>query len=378
MPSLTITTRTDEDGPRYVVRYRLGGRAYPLVHGGSFKTMKEAKARRDLVAGEIAAGRNPADTLRAMVEQPKRRTFARVGRGVPGEPRRHRRRDGEEHAAPPEADAADVQRPRPGHDHPGRRAGVDRAGSTLKPSSTRRYLATLRAVLDFAGVDPNPARDSRVRLPREERRSSTRRPRPTSTRSSPTSPKRWRLPLRVLEQTGMRVGELAALAWGDVDEQGSRFRIKARQDGRGPPLGRGARVADGRDRRDGARVRTARPSGPCSSASPPDVAKNVMARACKAAGIVAPAPARPAAPLREREDRRGRPGDDRRGAARTLAEEPDAGHVLARSARKRGIGRCPGVVSVWPGTAGTPRKPTARAKRPFTGRRVRSTCARDR
>src|SRR4029079_4003529 len=39
---------------------------------------------------------------------------------------------------------------------------------TLKPSSIRRYVATLRAVLDFAEIDPNPARDSRVKLPREE------------------------------------------------------------------------------------------------------------------------------------------------------------------------------------------------------------------
>jgi integrase len=36
-------------------------------------------------------------------------------------------------------------------------------------------------------------------------------------------PARWRLPLRVLAQTGMRVGELEALTWGDIDETGSRF-----------------------------------------------------------------------------------------------------------------------------------------------------------
>ena len=62
---IIITTRRTKDGPRYVVRYRLGGRAYPIVHAGSFRTLKEARARRDLVAGEIAAGRNPADALRA-------------------------------------------------------------------------------------------------------------------------------------------------------------------------------------------------------------------------------------------------------------------------------------------------------------------------
>jgi hypothetical protein len=62
MASALITTRQTKSGSRYVVRYRLGGRAYPLVHGGSFRTLKEARARRDVVAGEIAAGRNPADT----------------------------------------------------------------------------------------------------------------------------------------------------------------------------------------------------------------------------------------------------------------------------------------------------------------------------
>jgi integrase len=77
----------------------------------------------------------------------------------------------------------------------------------LKPSTTRLYLTTLRAVLDFAGVDPNPARDRRVRLPRQERVLVD----PPSGQDVETIictvPKRWRLPLRVLEQTGMRVGE---------------------------------------------------------------------------------------------------------------------------------------------------------------------------
>jgi hypothetical protein len=70
MPSLTITTRKVKDGPRYVVRYRLGGRAYPIVHAGSFRTQREAKARRDFVAGELAGGRNPAEALRALSAAP--------------------------------------------------------------------------------------------------------------------------------------------------------------------------------------------------------------------------------------------------------------------------------------------------------------------
>ena len=43
MASLTIVTREAKDGPRYFVRFRLGGRAYPIVHAGSFRTLKEAK-----------------------------------------------------------------------------------------------------------------------------------------------------------------------------------------------------------------------------------------------------------------------------------------------------------------------------------------------
>jgi hypothetical protein len=42
MPSLVVVTRHSKDGPRYIVRYRLGGRAYPVVHAGSFRTLKEA------------------------------------------------------------------------------------------------------------------------------------------------------------------------------------------------------------------------------------------------------------------------------------------------------------------------------------------------
>jgi integrase len=38
----------------------------------------------------------------------------------------------------------------------------------------------------------------------------------------------------VLDATGMRVGELEAFAWGDVDERRGRWRVRIRcQDGRG-------------------------------------------------------------------------------------------------------------------------------------------------
>jgi hypothetical protein len=66
MASASITRRRTRSGPRYVVRYRLGGRAYPIRHAGSFTREREARARRDFVAGELSAGRDPAEALRVL------------------------------------------------------------------------------------------------------------------------------------------------------------------------------------------------------------------------------------------------------------------------------------------------------------------------
>jgi hypothetical protein len=72
MPSAFIVTRKTSRGRRFVVRYRLGGRTWPVVHGGSFRTKKEADARRDLIAGALAVGKNPHDVLRIEPKAPIR------------------------------------------------------------------------------------------------------------------------------------------------------------------------------------------------------------------------------------------------------------------------------------------------------------------
>lgn len=51
--------RATKSGKRWRVRYRLGGSDTPLLFGGSFKTKKEAQARRDVIAGHLAALRVP-------------------------------------------------------------------------------------------------------------------------------------------------------------------------------------------------------------------------------------------------------------------------------------------------------------------------------
>jgi integrase len=282
MASLTITTRRAKDGPRYVVRYRLGGRAYPIVHGGSFRTLKEAKARRDFVGGEIAAGRNPADALKALVERPPARTFEqwadayRTSRvDIASETTKNLSSHLKAMTAFNDRDPASITP-----------ADVQEwiGGLTLKPSSVRRYVATLRSVLDFANVDPNPARDSRVRLPREGQTVVDPPSAADVETIIATVPKRWRLALRTLAETGMRVGEAHDLEWGDVDEAGTRFRVKAGKTAAARrwvavPRDVMTAVAETCPREDRTPERRVFPG------FTPDVAKNVMARACKTAGI---------------------------------------------------------------------------------------------
>jgi integrase len=286
MPSASITARkTKAGGRRYAVRFRLGGRAYPVEHGGSFPTMREARIRRDLIAGELAAGRNPKDLLRSLTAQPTPRTFAqwaesyRESRADIGDETRKNMASHLKRLLPEfgERDPATIT-PSSVQEWVGAQMG------DLKPSSLSRYLNTLRQVLDFAAIEPNPARDRRVKLPRIE--AATVEP-PSAAHVDAIlaySPPRWKLALRTLEQTGMRVGELRDLEWRDVDMAESRFRIRQ---GKTATARRWVTVP-------GSLMAEISGTCPPDDRTPerrvfqgfsPDVAKNVMARACKAAGI---------------------------------------------------------------------------------------------
>jgi integrase len=66
-----------------------------------------------------------------------------------------------------------------------------------------------------------------VKLPREEKRHLEP---PTAEHVKAVvrlPPKQYRLPTLVLDATGMRLGELEASTWGDVDEPWQRWRISA-------------------------------------------------------------------------------------------------------------------------------------------------------
>jgi hypothetical protein len=175
MASVFITRRKTRSGPRHVVRYRLGGRTYPIVHGGSFKKLREAQERQRLIGGELAAGRNPQQLLDAMLTPPEpvrvdvlrdlgpRYLTSRVDLDAKTE-KAHRSALERVYAwaggrDPHTLTFNDCQL------FVGTLIEGDADHKPLRASTARKYFNVLKLLLDFAGVEPNAARDSRVKLP---------------------------------------------------------------------------------------------------------------------------------------------------------------------------------------------------------------------
>jgi integrase len=223
-PSAFITTRNTGSGPRYVVRYRLGGRYTKLAHAGSFKTMRDARTRKDFVTAELAAGRDPALALRALETPTLIADFDTlfgqfidsridVGKKTISLYRNARSKlgalaDRDPHTLRP----ADFQT-------------WLAKNAELAPKTLRHYLGSMRQVLDFADIEPNPARSRKVKLPTRD-----------AAEVSPPSSAEWRaakgqlsprltLAARLIECDALRIGEAMQLTYGDVDFQAERIRI---------------------------------------------------------------------------------------------------------------------------------------------------------
>lgn len=214
-------------GERFRVEYRPGGREAPIRYAGTFSTKREAKLRRDYVAGELAALRlpdlrllapEPSPTLRSVAERwqasrvdvresTKVQHRTALGRVLP-----HLGERTVDSIMP--ADVAELV---------GALAAEGKARESIRKSVT-----ALAMVLDFAGVSPNPARDRvQVRLPREE----PEEPEPPS--AEHVEAVAWLLPapylvgLLVLDATGVRIGELEAARIGDLDESRRAWLVRA-------------------------------------------------------------------------------------------------------------------------------------------------------
>src|SRR5262249_41455178 len=140
------------------------------VHAGSFATQREARVRRDMVAGEIAAGRNPADLLSDLLNQAPERTLEEWGTAMVAS-----RLDVSEGRVQflnlalrtkinPRFGTRVPQQIRPSEVQ----EWIAELDATLAARSVQKYVQVFAQVLDFADVDPNPARHKSVKLPYAE------------------------------------------------------------------------------------------------------------------------------------------------------------------------------------------------------------------
>jgi integrase len=223
--SAWITKREASDGPRFRVMYRPGGREAPTRYGGTFKTRREALARKALVAGELAALRVP--DLR--FDQPAQQTFEQAARAWQAS-----RLDIADSTRDQHRIQLDKLLPLIGTRPIDALTAGDFADvvATLHAQGTaretiRKTLGAGAMVLDHAGVAPNPARDRSIRLPRSEPEEINP---PTAGHVEAVYhllPSRHRLALLWLDWSGARVSSVDLTTVGDYDEPRRRVRLRA-------------------------------------------------------------------------------------------------------------------------------------------------------
>jgi integrase len=226
-----IRTRpTKAGGVRHRVEYRLGGREAPTLFGGSFATKREASIRKAWILTEIAAGRAPnlnlvatdAPRIPTLAEAAKlwrasridvvegtqnvhRSAFNRIARVAPQLMRR--RLD--------EIDVDDMNE-----------LVVALAAVPYKRGTIKKTTGTIAQLLDHHEIEPNAARDKRVKLPRERK---AHVPPPLADhveRVAEVLPRHHVVPFLIIDECGPRVSELETAQVGDLDEQRRAVRVR--------------------------------------------------------------------------------------------------------------------------------------------------------
>jgi integrase len=208
--------------------FRLGGRESVAKYGGIFSSRRDANARRAWIVGELAAMRNP--DLRAL--ELGRRLAPTVADAC--ERWRASRVDVAESTRVLHRVALSRVIPILGTRRIDQLEADDIAGLVArlaalgyKRETIAKSVGTLAMALDYAGLEPNPARDKRrVRLPREE----TEELQPPSTDHVEavfrTMPRKHRFALLWLDWSGARVGSIDGVLVSDFDEPRRRVRVR--------------------------------------------------------------------------------------------------------------------------------------------------------
>src|SRR4051794_30256006 len=168
MPSAWIERRAPGGATRYRVRYRIGGRESVPHLGGTFKTMREANARKAWVLGELANMRVPRVEL--LAETPQAPTFATAAAQWQAARVDIAPSTSDQHRIQPAKLTPIIGKRRIDSLTPQDFIDVLATlhGDGVARETIRKTLGAAAMTLDHASVAPNPARDRAIRLPREE------------------------------------------------------------------------------------------------------------------------------------------------------------------------------------------------------------------
>jgi integrase len=163
---------------------------------------------------------------------------------------------------------------------------VELTSTGRKRETIRKSVKYLAAVLEENGIEPNPARDKRVRLPHAE---PVELEPPTSEHVEAAIrllPPAYRLPLLWLDWSGARLASVETVRTGDYDELARRVRLRA-----STTKTRAALWVELPDALADAIEATLPPRDDRDAAAPlfpgvsADRLRTTIARACKAAGV---------------------------------------------------------------------------------------------
>jgi integrase len=228
--SVWLVVRKTKDGSkRYRCEFRCGGREAPTQYGGSFKTRREAGERKRWVAGELAARRVPdLGSLEAATRAPTLAVAAEAWRAsrldvVEQTGNMHRSAVARIFKVAPALRAKRIDQ-----------LSVDDVTELVaalhakpyKRETIKKTRDALAMTLDFFAIDPNVARDDRVKLPKERK---AHVPPPLAEhveRVADVLPRQYVVPFLVIDECGPRVSELETAQVGDLDEHRRAIRVR--------------------------------------------------------------------------------------------------------------------------------------------------------
>lgn len=214
---------------RHRVEFHLGGAGARTRYGGSFKTKREALIRKQWIYGEFAAMRVPdlsrlvaAATAPTLLEASEEWRASRID---VGEQQRNTDRSAFRRIfkIAPALKSTRIDRLSVS-DVVSLVAALVAAG--YKRETIKKSRDSLAMCLDHHDIDPNVARDKRVKLPKERK---AHIPPPLAEhveRIAERLPRHHVLPLLVIDECGPRVSELETAEVGDLDEHRRAIRLR--------------------------------------------------------------------------------------------------------------------------------------------------------